>query len=164
MPRKLSTFSALRLDEQIDSADFRAHLRAGAGRLLNLAGLLPDTDRRIVLAALVDGLSFAQIARLTALSWGAVRRRYLAAVNRLNSTNTRLFSQHLLRLTAPERELAVAAFVAGMSYRKLAGRFGVTLHAIRTRLARLRAQLARLEAEWAGLSPGMSVSGSAAER
>jgi DNA-binding NarL/FixJ family response regulator len=136
-----------RLTDQPAAAGRRQVLLADAARLSCWAKLLPPADLQIVQSVL-NGETFVALAGRVGRTPAAVRRRYLRLIELLNSRPARQFIDHLIRLTARERELGRLAFMAGQSYRELARQLGLTIHRVRRDLSTLKARLEELGSQW----------------
>ena len=110
--------------------------------LVGRAELLVLEDRLLMEAVLVHGLTLVTVSRMMGMSPRRVANRVKRLSRRLTSREFLNAARALHYLSEQEAALARLRFCAGLSERKLAQKFGLSVHIVRRRLDRIRAQIA----------------------
>jgi DNA-directed RNA polymerase specialized sigma24 family protein len=112
------------------SAEERISAREQLGILRQRADLLGAEQAAFVEMVLDRGSSFGQIARLTGMNEGALRRRFQQLIGRLVSKET-LVILRSRKLDTRQRTVARAYYIEGLSQEEIARRNGCTLYYVR---------------------------------
>ncbi|MBX3363377.1 MAG: hypothetical protein KF866_01320 [Phycisphaeraceae bacterium] len=105
--------------------------RDHAETLLRRAEYLPEHDRLILVAALHDGRSSAEIACLAQSHPSSIRRRLRTLLKRLGSPRFIFVMRQHEHWPPVRRRIAVACELHGLSSRQAAGALGISLHIVR---------------------------------
>ncbi len=112
--------------------------------------MLPPRERDVVEAALFRDQSVRRIAQLRGLTPRAVRYRLNRGMRRMRSERFRQTMRARAFLSPDDARLAALRFCQAVPIARLAGREGVSLHAMRRRLDRIAAQISLLSDGVAG--------------
>jgi len=119
------------------SAEERIAAREQLGVLRQRAELLGAEQAALIEMVLDRGSSFGQIARLTGMHEGTLRRRFRRLVGRLISKET-LVILRSGRLDSTEQSVARAYYLEGLSQETIAQQTGCTLYYVRKTVATVR--------------------------
>ena len=113
--------------------------------LMGRASLLLPADRDLIEAVFVRRQSTRSVARLMGLTTRTVRKRTRLLAGLLASRRFIAVARVLPYLNGDDVVLARLRFCAGLSYRKLCARSGLTPYHLRRRLDRILAQVATIK-------------------
>ncbi len=110
--------------------------------LIGRVELLLLEDRLLIEAVLIHGLTVVTVSRMMGISSRRLANRVRRLSRRLTSREFLNAARALYYLPPRDAALARLRFCAGLSERKLAQKFELSVHIVRRRLDRIRAQIA----------------------
>lgn len=119
-----------------------ARLAAGAAnveRVLMLAAYLPERQRALLEAIYREGVPLRVIARLRGTTSRAVRRQAALLVARVTSPAYAVAATQSGAWPEPRAGVARRCVIGGVGVREAARELGVSVHTVRSELARVRA-------------------------
>jgi len=121
----------------------RQGFRDKTERRLGLAEHLPDADRIMLEQVLGQGISMAELARLTGRKPDEIRRRVARLIKHVEQPIYRFLILHAELLDGPTRRTAERVIFGVRSLRAAADELGISLHQVRQHMRTVMA-LARL--------------------
>lgn len=120
--------------------DLRAGLEAQKDTILNRSEML-EADQRALLTLILDqDGTFAQAARLRGEHATTVSRRFRRLLSRLSGKHIRKPSPQIRQLSAIDKTILSAFYMAGMTQQQIADRLDISRHRVRKTLARVETQ------------------------